>query len=53
MPQNGSAYVERLVNLMDPTANVLLNMSQEAAEAAVASGDVDQIGQIKGQFAIL
>ena len=53
MPQNGSAYVERLVNLMDPSANVLLNMSQEAAEAAVASGDVDRIGQIKGQFAIL
>lgn len=48
-----AAYVERLVNLMDPSANVLLNMSLEEAEQAVASGNPERIGQIKGQFAIL
>ncbi len=53
IPPNGAAYVERLVDLMDPAANILLNMTQEEAEAAVASGDPDRVGQIKGQFAIL
>lgn len=47
------AYVERLINMMDPTANVLLNMSMEEAEQAVASGDAERIGQIDGQFAIV
>lgn len=51
-PSN-SAYVERLVNLLDPAANVLLNMTLEEAEAAVASGDAEKVGNIKGQFAIL
>ncbi|MEM8486337.1 MAG: asparagine synthase-related protein [Bacteroidota bacterium] len=53
IPPHGAAYVERLVDLMDPAANILLNMTQEEAEAAVASGDPDRVGQIKGQFAIL
>lgn len=47
------AYVERLINLMDPEANVLLNISNEEAEQAVASGDAARIGQIDGQFAIV
>lgn len=47
------AYVERLINLMDPGANVLLNMTNEEAEQAVASGDAARIGQIDGQFAIV
>lgn len=48
-----SAYVERLVNLLDPVANVLLNMSPDEADAAVASGDPDRVQAIDGQFAIV
>ena len=45
-------YVERVVNIMDPSANILLNMSMEDAEQAVASGDPRRIAEIEGQFAI-
>ena len=45
--------VERLVDLIDPTANVLLNMSHEEAAAAVASGDAERVREIDGQFAII
>ena len=45
--------VKKLVNLLDPAANVLLGTSQQAAEAAVASGDAEQVRQIGGQFAIV
>ena len=46
-------YVERVVDLMDPTENVLLNMSYEDAAERVASGDAGQVGEIDGQFAIM
>lgn len=46
-------YVERVVDLMDPTENVLLNMSYEDAAERVASGDAEQVGEIDGQFAIM
>lgn len=46
-------YVERLVDLLDPRANVLLNMTQEEAAEAVASGDPARVRAIDGQFAIL
>ena len=45
--------VERLVNLVDPAANLLLNMTQAEAERAVASGDPEQVSRIDGQFAIV
>ncbi len=45
--------VERLVNLVDPAGNVLLNISAEQAVEAVASGDVDRVRHIDGQFAIV
>lgn len=45
--------IERLINLLDPSANVLLNMPYEEAHAAVASGDPEQIRRIDGQFAII
>ena len=45
--------VKKLVNLLDPHANVLLGTSLEAAEAAVASGDPQRVRQIGGQFAIV
>lgn len=51
MHQN--AYIERLVDLMDPAGNVLLNMTLEQANQAVASGDPDAVRAIDGHFAIL
>jgi len=48
-----SAYVERIVDLMDPAANVLLNLSPEEAQAAVGSGDPARVRAIEGQFAIV
>jgi asparagine synthase (glutamine-hydrolysing) len=45
--------VERLVDLIDPNANVLLNMTNEEAAAAVASGDPERVRAIDGQFAII
>ena len=47
------AYIERLVNLLDPTANILLNMSHDEAVACVGTGDPEQVRQIDGQFALL
>lgn len=47
------AYVDRLVNLIDPAANLLFNVSQEEAERRVGSGDLDTIRNIDGQFAIV
>ncbi len=45
--------VERLVDLLDPAVNVLLNMNQDEAAQAVASGDPTRVEAIEGQFAIL
>jgi asparagine synthase (glutamine-hydrolysing) len=45
--------IERLVDLTDPTANVILNMSPAAAAEAVASGDPERVRAIDGQFAIV
>jgi asparagine synthase (glutamine-hydrolysing) len=47
------SVIERLVNLIDPSANVLLNMTEAEAAAAVASGDPVRVGEIDGQFAIV
>lgn len=48
-----AAYVDRLVNLLDPDANVLFNVSQEEAERRVGAGDLSAIRDIEGQFALL
>ena len=48
-----TAYVERLVDLIDPNDNVLLNMTQSEAAEAVGSGDPERIRAIDGQFAIV
>jgi asparagine synthase (glutamine-hydrolysing) len=45
--------VERVVNLLDPTADLILNMSLEEAIARVGSGDPGAVRQIDGQFALL
>lgn len=46
------AYVERVVDLLNPTGNVLLNMSVDDATARVESGDPARIREIDGQFAL-
>jgi asparagine synthase (glutamine-hydrolysing) len=48
-----SAYVERVVDLLDPAGNILLNMTVDEALGRVASCDVSQVRQIDGQFALL
>ncbi|MCI0358526.1 MAG: asparagine synthase-related protein [Planctomycetaceae bacterium] len=45
--------IERLVDLLDPAANVLLNMSLDEALRRVGSGDPQQVRQIDGQFALI
>jgi asparagine synthase (glutamine-hydrolysing) len=46
-------YVHRVVNLMDPQGDMLLNITPEEALRRVASGDAEAVGEIDGQFAIL
>ncbi|MHC4878406.1 MAG: asparagine synthase-related protein [Planctomycetota bacterium] len=47
------AYVERLVNLLDPAGNVIFNMSVEDAIERVGSGDAARVREIDGQFALM
>ena len=46
-------YVERVVDLLDPAANRILNMSVDEARARVLSGDAARVGEIDGSFALL
>ncbi len=46
------AYVERVVDLLDPAGNVLLNMSADEATERVGSGAPARIREIDGQFAV-
>ena len=48
-----SQYVERFVNLLEPQANTILNMSVDEAIDRVGSGDSDKVREIEGQFAIV
>ncbi len=45
--------IERLVDLLDPTANVLLNMTLDEAVQRVGSGDPEAVRGIDGQFALI
>lgn len=47
------APIERLVNLLDPEANQIFNMSVDDAVSLVGSGDASQIRGIDGHFALL
>ncbi len=47
------ALVERMIDLLDPQANLLLNATLEQATAAVRSGDAAKIAKLEGQFALL
>ncbi|NNE69813.1 MAG: asparagine synthetase B family protein [Rhodothermales bacterium] len=49
----GHSYQERVENLMDPAANVFLGSDEQAARAALADGDVEALGRVSGQFALL
>ncbi len=46
------ALIDRVVNLMDPDGDILLNMSREQACETVRSGDAEAVGKLRGQFAI-
>lgn len=46
------AYVERVVDLLDPAGNTLLNMTVEEATQRVESGDAAKVREIDGQFAV-
>lgn len=46
-------YIERIVDLMDSSHNILLNCEQADAIDAVRRGDLAAIRRIQGQFAIL
>jgi asparagine synthase (glutamine-hydrolysing) len=48
-----TAPIERLVDLTDPAANLVLNMTGEEAVARLASGSPEQVRQIDGQFALV
>jgi asparagine synthase (glutamine-hydrolysing) len=45
--------VERVVDLTDPAANVIFNMTAEEARRAVASGDPAAVRRIEGDFALV
>ncbi|MGE0606334.1 MAG: asparagine synthase-related protein [Pirellulales bacterium] len=47
------AVIERLVDLLDPAANLIFNMSVDQAIELVGSGDPAKVRQIDGQFALL
>jgi len=47
------AYVERVVDLLDPATHRLFNVTLEEARARVLSGDASQVAGIEGSFAIL
>lgn len=45
--------IERVVDLIDPSKNILLNQTYDEALARVASGDPAEVAKIDGQFAIV
>jgi asparagine synthase (glutamine-hydrolysing) len=45
--------VNDFVSLLDNSSNIIFNMSQEEASAAVISGDASRVRNIEGQFAIV
>ncbi|MSR56184.1 MAG: asparagine synthetase B family protein [Planctomycetaceae bacterium] len=47
------ATIERLVDLVEPAGNVILNMSIDEARQRVQSGDPAQVREIDGQFAFV
>lgn len=50
---SGHAYIERFVNLLDPSRNLIFNMNIEEAVERLGSGDAAQVREIDGQFALV
>jgi asparagine synthase (glutamine-hydrolysing) len=48
-----SPFLREVVDLTDPATNVVFNMTVDEARQRVASGDVEQVRQIDGHFALL
>lgn len=46
-------YVSKIVDLTDPSKNVIYNMSHEEAVEVVKSGDMEAVRKIDGQFALI
>ncbi|MEZ6087073.1 MAG: asparagine synthase-related protein [Pirellulaceae bacterium] len=46
-------YIERLVNLLDPTANRIFHMSIEDAIEILGTGDAQRMRQVEGHFALV
>src|SRR5271157_5161230 len=46
-------YVERVINLTEPSNNTIYNMSHEDAVNLVKSGDVDAVRGIEGHFCLV
>jgi asparagine synthase (glutamine-hydrolysing) len=47
------AYIERFINLLEPSRNLIFNMSTEEAIERLGSGDPKLVREIEGQFAIV
>lgn len=47
------AYIERVVDLSEPGANCIFNMSLDEAIECVGSGDPERVRSIDGQFALM
>jgi asparagine synthase (glutamine-hydrolysing) len=48
-----SEYIGHVIDLTDPARNAIYNMSAEEARAVVASGAVEAVRRIEGQFALV
>jgi asparagine synthase (glutamine-hydrolysing) len=48
-----SQYLSRVVDLTDPSQNLIYNMSVEEARNIVKSGDTEAVRKIDGQFALV
>ena len=48
-----SQYLERVVDLTDPSANHILNMSVEAARTRIQQGPAEAVREIEGSFALV
>jgi asparagine synthase (glutamine-hydrolysing) len=46
-------YIERVVDLTEPSANRLLNMTVEEARARIQRGPVEAVREIEGSFALV
>jgi len=48
-----SEYISKVVDLTDPTKNVIYNMSHQEAVDVVKSGDLEAVRKIDGQFCLI